>query len=154
MTGSGTGNSSRQWFFPVSECSSSKLHGTVPSFWRQRTTPLHFAILTVGKEGVRPGTPVLCCVSGFLWPFVTGRRWSSLGAALHQHMWTGLSGGRSGKLWLSSCSLHYSQDIEHTINLYKTVWRNYALKVTFHILWTFEGLTKLLRSFNNLSSVN
>lgn len=74
MTGSGTGNSNGQCFIPVRECISWKLHSTLPSFWEQKTIPLHFAIVTVGKEGVWSGTLILCCVSGFLWTFVTGRR--------------------------------------------------------------------------------
>lgn len=55
---------------------------------------------------------IACCVSGFLWSFVTGRRWSSLGVALNQHVQRGLTSSCCWKLGLSFWRLHHSPDIQ------------------------------------------
>lgn len=47
-------------FFPVREWSCTKLHRTVPSFWRQKSVPLHFTIVSVGDVFALVLQPSLC----------------------------------------------------------------------------------------------
>lgn len=89
-----------------------KMTNTVPSFWRQKSVPLHFTIVTVGKVLALVLQYSLC-----LCPSVAVCDWQEMDEP-PPALWRGLSRGCPERLCLSSCSLPHS-----TVNLNKTGWR-------------------------------